>query len=103
MCPRGGGIVISLVLSVAPAEASVITTSPATIWNTYSRFRLATYHTGKLSNVCFIKAPWGPYSWGIEASTFSALRVERWGCVVRVPSVWRVHHASRRPRHSADS
>jgi hypothetical protein len=77
MCPRGGGIVISLVLSVAPAEASVITTSPATIWNTYSRFRLATYHTGKLSNVCFIKAPWGPYSWGIEASTFSDPRNHR--------------------------
>ena len=76
MCLRVGGIVTLLVFSIAPGPA-LATTSPATIWNTYSRFRVPVYDSGRLSNVCFIKAPWGSHSWGVEASSFSDPRNHR--------------------------
>jgi hypothetical protein len=71
---RVAGIATSLVLIAVPAAAHV---APPNVWNASGRFRLAAFDTGRLSNVCFIKAPWGRRSWGIEASTFSDPRNHR--------------------------
>jgi len=69
------GIVTSVMLSGVPVEAQVI--PPPNVWNADGRFRLPSYDSGRLSRVCFIKAPWGRNSWGIEASTFSDPRNHR--------------------------
>ncbi len=75
MCLRVFAIATYIVLAVVPAEALVA--SPWSLWNASGRFRLATYDSGKLSKACFIKAPWGSHSWGLEASTFSDPRNHR--------------------------
>jgi hypothetical protein len=45
--------------------------SPWQTWNADPRFDVATYDSGPSSNRCFINAPWGSDSWGVEGSTFS--------------------------------
>jgi hypothetical protein len=66
---RVAGIATSVVISAVPTEGQVA--APPNIWNADGRFHLTSYDTGELSNVCFINAPWGRQSWGVEASTFS--------------------------------
>lgn len=41
------------------------------VWNVHSRFSLPAYDSGNQTDSCFIAAPWGPGSWGLEGSTFT--------------------------------
>ena len=41
------------------------------VWNTDSDFQLPAMDTGNIQGECYIDAPWGSNSWGVEGSTFS--------------------------------
>jgi len=63
------GVLTSTMFMIAPAVGHVA--SPWRTWNAQGGFGVRNYDSGTLSNQCFINAPWGPSSWGVEGSTFS--------------------------------
>ena len=63
------GIATFVTSSIVPTAARV--ESPWEVWNVHGDFGLPAFDTGALSGRCFIDAPWGPSSWGVEGSTFS--------------------------------
>lgn len=67
-------LLIALITALVIAGVVAVEAQAKTVWkvwNAHSRFNLPVYESGNQYNTCFIAAPWGSQSWGVEASTFT--------------------------------
>jgi hypothetical protein len=58
---------IGCLLSVGDTPAGAVVT-----WNRHGSFTLPRFDTGNIRNRCYVRAPWGRRSWGIEGATFTS-------------------------------